>query len=201
VSAPPPVTDCTGAGPPPSASPAAFTAADILAGLKAYLGAYFGSNQLASAPGGGVENVGVSRAVTEMLLGSGVLVPALDGDGTAAGAQWVTRLFPVWPANESAAFSGLVAKGGLAVSATYDGSTASIASPVLITAAFAAAGDFANATLRSPWPTAPASDISVSCGGSAAHMEWLTVQEGPAAVPALSFLAPAGASCSVALAP
>jgi len=33
---------------------------------------------------GGVENVGVSRALTEMMLGSGVLVPTVDDSGAPA---------------------------------------------------------------------------------------------------------------------
>jgi hypothetical protein len=58
-------------------------------GLNAYLGAYFGSNQLAYAPGGGVENAGVSRPVVEMLLGTGVLEPVpARSQGVSLACQW-----------------------------------------------------------------------------------------------------------------
>ena len=60
---------------------------------------------IASAPGGGVENIGLSQAVNDMLLQS--------SNGTI-------RLFPAWPANEPAAFTTLRAKGALLVSATWD---------------------------------------------------------------------------------
>lgn len=52
-----------------------------------------GPNQLPYAPGGGIENVGISRAVNEML------VTAPTGN--------VIRLFPVWPKDEDASFSNV----------------------------------------------------------------------------------------------
>jgi hypothetical protein len=136
----------------------------------------------------------VSRAVTEFLLGSGVLVPAATAD---VPAQWVTRLFPVWPEALSASFSGLVAKGGLVVSASYNASAVAVSSPVLITAPFAGPAEFVNATLRSPWPHVPQSAVTVTCGGSTVSVVWLVVPEGNETVPALSFLLPPGSSCAV----
>ena len=87
-------------------------------GMKAYLASYFGSNLIARAPGGGVENAGVSRAVSEMLLGVGLLVPTLTANGDTAVAQWYLRLFPVWPANVSVSFSGLVGESDVPVTTT-----------------------------------------------------------------------------------
>jgi hypothetical protein len=70
-----------GRGPLP---PAALSAAQLLAGLNGYLGAYFGANHLARAPGGGVENAGLSRPVVELLLGTDVLVPTVQVGDPAA---------------------------------------------------------------------------------------------------------------------
>jgi len=60
---------------------------------------------LPSAPGGGVENIGLSQAVNDMLLQS--------SNGTM-------RLFPAWPPAEPAAFTTLRAKGAFLVSAAWD---------------------------------------------------------------------------------
>lgn len=84
--------------------PASWTAKDILDGMDDFLGHTFGSNRLAYAPGGGIENVGVTRAVNEMLV--------------QAPAGNVIELFPVWPADEPARFANLRTKGGYLVSAS-----------------------------------------------------------------------------------
>ena len=152
-----------------------------------------------AAPGGGVENAGVSRAITEMLLGSGLLVPTVRGDGSAGCSQWVTRLFPVWPANISASFSGLISKGGVAASASYNASTQTIVSPIILAAPFAGASGVVNATLRMPWPLAPISSVLVSCGGVSTPVTWITDSDGTSEVPALSFIVPRGATCGVEL--
>ena len=152
-----------------------------------------------AAPGGGVENVGVSRALTEMLVGSGVLVPALFADGSAppGGAQWVTRLFPAWPANLSASFSGLVAKGGVAVAASYNATSLAVASPVQLWTPFAT--NASNVTLRSPWQTVPRASVTAVCGGSPAALTWVSVIEGNGSALALSLLVPPNATCAVSL--
>ena len=170
-------------------APEAFAPADVLAGLNAYLGAYMGRNLLAAAPGGGVENAGVSRAVSEMLLGSALLAPA---GAAPAGAAWYARLFPAWPAAAPARFAGLVAKGGCEYAAELAAGGA-VASPVGAAAAFARAGArAANCTLRHPWPAQPRARVAVACAGAAVPVVWLSALEGGAAVDLLSFLAPSG---------
>lgn len=81
-----------------------WTAAEILDGMDAWLGNSLGNNRVAKAPGGGIENAGVSRAVQEML------VQAPGGD--------YLELFPVWPASEPASFANLRTKGGFIVTAS-----------------------------------------------------------------------------------
>jgi len=87
-----------------ASSPVSWTAKEILDGLDAFLDHSFGSNRLAYAPGGGVENVGISRAVNEMLV-------------QAPGGAYV-ELFPVWPPEEPATFTNLRTKGGFLISAS-----------------------------------------------------------------------------------
>eukprot|EP01052_Picozoa_sp_SAG31_P079362 SAG31_NODE_39006_length_291_cov_1.333333_1_plen_74_part_01 len=65
----------------------------------------FGANLLCDTGGGGIENVGMSRAVSEMLL-------------SAPSQQWI-ELFPFWPKNTPASFGGLMAKGGFRLWANY----------------------------------------------------------------------------------
>jgi hypothetical protein len=178
-----------------SPSSVALSELDIVGGIAAYMRAYFGSNQLARAPGGGVENAGISRAVADLVCGSAVLVPTISDDGAVAVAQWYVRVFPVWPANVSAAFSGFVAKGGVVVSAAFDGAAGVVASPVNVTATFAVDADAAavNCTVRHPWysaDVAAAASVAVLCGGDKVDPVWLTVMEGGVAVPAVSFKAP-----------
>ena len=49
-------------------SPDAYTPDDILAGMEAYLNTVFNPSMLPTAPGGGVEVVGMSQAVNDMLV-------------------------------------------------------------------------------------------------------------------------------------
>jgi len=174
----------------------AYSAEEVVAGLTGWLERSLGRNQLGYAPGGGVENVGVARAVSELLLGSGVLVPA-----GAGGAQWYARLFPVFNASTMgpAAFAGLVAKGGCLYSASVasggDG-PARVASPVAVAALASAAarwgGRGTNCTLLHPWQ-GQGCTVSVTCGSASARMAWVTTQQGLA----LSFLVPDNVACSV----
>lgn len=181
-----------GGGPAPAA-PASFSASDVLAGLEAWLAADFGRNQLGHAPGGGIENAGVSRAVTEMLLGSGVLVPAVTPDGQAPGARWFARLFPVWAPkdNQTASFAGLLAKGGCAYSATLLAS-GQIASPVVVSAAYPSSSSdttASNCTVLSPWPGHEA-EVAVSCGGTPVPARWIPVPDGTGTAPGLTLMVP-----------
>ena len=83
-----------------------FTAAAIVEGMNAHLSQHFGANLLTYTSGGGIENVGMSRAVNEMLV-------ACEGG--------VVQLFPAWPASEPASFYSLRVKGGFLVTADWDG--------------------------------------------------------------------------------
>jgi hypothetical protein len=82
---------------------------DMVDALEDYVAAYGANstNFLAYAPGGGVENVGLSQAVVDML----VQRPSSNG---------TIHLFPAWPADEPAAFTTLRVKGALLVSAAWD---------------------------------------------------------------------------------
>ena len=79
------------------------------------MAAYQGPNLLLYAPGGGVENTGMSQAVNDLLLQS------TDGvGGGGGGGQGHIALFPAWPEDEPAAFTSLRAKGAFLVSATWN---------------------------------------------------------------------------------
>lgn len=135
-----------------------------------------------------------------MLVGSGVLVPSLFADGSAphGGAQWVTRLFPAWPANLSASFSGLIAKGGVAVAASYNATALAVGSPVQLWTPFATSAS--NVTLRSPWQALPPASITAVCAGAPAPLTWVSVVEGNGSALALSLLMPANVTCAVSAA-
>ena len=136
-----------------------YSPSEVADGLDAFLARSFGASQLAYAPGGGIENTGMSRAVCEMLLQSYLV----DAGGARAGAgplgAYVLALFPFWPSGEAAAFWGLRAKGGFAVNASTDG--ARVAAPVAVTAQSA----FSSACLVSPWGASP---VAAACGGQPA---------------------------------
>lgn len=187
--------------------PLAWTPSDVLKGLNSYLDNYFGANLLPYAPGGGIENTGITRAVNDMLVQANRL-PAAPGGLPAAPGAYVLTLFPFWPGGEPASFQNLLAKCGFLVSAGYDNVTQSVVSPISITAAYTV-NDAATSTvaLVCPWPTAcaaaanaslnadaaPASSaaVSVSCGGSIVPVTW--------SGSVLSFAAPAGVPCTVGL--
>jgi hypothetical protein len=172
--------------------------AQVLDGLDGFLGAAWGPNLLPYAPGGGIENAGVIRAVHEMLLASarvprGNSSSSSGGSGGSGLGAYVHTLFPFWPADEPAAFSTLLAKGGFEMSAAYDNATRAVAAPVTVTAAHVW-GDAptARVSLVNPWPGA-AGGVAVHCGGGGAvPVQWAlngTV---------LSFDAPRGVVCDVA---
>ena len=106
--------------PPPPPQPAALTAADVADAFEIYIAAYSANstNFLAYAPGGGVENIGLSQGVNDMLLQS---------------SGGILHLFPAWPRNEPASFATLRAKGAYLVSASWD-PAAQTAKDVSITA-------------------------------------------------------------------
>ena len=112
------------------------TAAGLADAFETYIVAYGANstNFLAYAPGGGVENVGLSQAVNDMLLQS--------SNGTL-------RLFPAWPLAEPATFKTLRAKGAFLVSASWD-HVHGTATGVSITATVASP----RVSLASPFPEA-----------------------------------------------
>ena len=169
-----------------ASSAVAWAPSDVLDGLDAFLEASFGRNLLARAPGGGIENTGIARAVNEALLQAQPL--PRDVNGTA---RWALSLFAMWPRDEPAAFSGLLAKGGFAVSAAYDNTTQAVVSPITVVAQHTLRGAAqSRATLVAPWGAGR--DVTVHCGGILTPTTW----ESPSLV---SFDAPARVSCLVAL--
>lgn len=189
---------------------APWTPAQVLDGLGGFLAGAWGPNLLPYAPGGGIENAGIIRAVHEMLLASARVPPAARRRAGAAGSHsglcsnsgsggsglgaYVHSLFPFWPADEPASFSTLLAKGGFTFTAAYDNATRAVAPPVRVTAAHVwADAPSARLSLAHPWPGA---GVAVDCGGGGAvPVQWAlngTV---------LSFDAPSGVECTVAPAP
>ena len=146
-----------------STLPLAFTRAQVLSGLKRYLAAWMGGNQL-SRQQLTTESFGLARAVSEMLLGAGLLHPATPAPPAppppptvsvtglppretgqrngreqrppVVGARWYARLFPVWGAEDPAAFHGLLAKGGCAYTASWADGV--VQSPVTVDLSFPA---------------------------------------------------------------
>jgi hypothetical protein len=168
---------------PPNASLPGFTPAALLAGLLDWARVAVGPGNLFAWAEGGLENTGVARAINEMLVRS-VRLPD-DGGGAPA---WAIRLFPFWPVEQAATFSGLLVKGGFAVGATFDNSTASVVSPVTVTAQHVWGGaPAARAALFCSWG---AQGAVVTCGGTAAaNVQW----DGDL----LSWDAPAAVACQV----
>jgi len=178
------------------APPYAFSPMEVLAGFQAQLesscgqgGMCWGGNLLNYAPGGGVENVGMTAAINAMLLGS------------VGGLKGYLQVFPFWPATEPANFTRLLGKGGFEVSASYSPTTKSlggggvaaayVSSPVTIFSKYTLAGASATPVrLRSPWSTSAAGHI-VTCAGVQVNFTWepqtLT----------LKWAAPLGVPCEV----
>ena len=146
-------------------------------------GRLFGANALLYTDGGGVENVGVARAVDEML------VTAVGGPGGAV------QIFPFWPQTLPASFRGLLVKGGLAVSAEYNNATRSVVSPMTIRAQYTWMGAPATtARLVDPWGVGPSGGVTATCAGASVPVAW------DAAGAVLSFAAPIGIDCAVSVA-
>lgn len=162
----------------------AFSPAEVLDGLLAQLGSdcggipCWGPNLLIYAPGGGVENVGVSAAINAMLLGS------------VGGVGGYLQVFPFWPASESANFTRLLGKGGFEVSAAFDAAAGRVASPVLVTSRYSLA-ESSRVALRSPWCAATDSELAVTCGGTETAFTW------NATARTLLWDAPVGVDCEV----
>lgn len=168
----------------PQAPTFAYSPPEVLQGMTSMLAALFGPNMLAYAAGGGIENVGVSRAINDMLLGS---------VGGAAADSYL-QLFPFWPASEPASFTSLLAKGGFAVSAAWDAAGGRVSSPVSITAQYTlGAAPSSACRLSDPWGVGPSGGISVTCDGQPAVVSW------DASGSVLSFAAPARQQCLVEL--
>lgn len=143
---------------------------EILDGLDAFLAKSFGPNLLPYlyAPGGGVENMGMARAVCDMLLTTRYNV---------LGQPLV--LFGAWPATEPASFTGLVAKGGFKVTAAFKPEAG--VGPVQVVASV---GGPCTMVLPRGWS---ASHVKGVCGGKAVP---ITVDQD-----VVSFDSPAGVEC------
>jgi hypothetical protein len=177
-----------------ASAPLSWTPSQVMAGLKAFLAHSQGPSLLPYAPGGGIENTGISRAVNDMLLQS-YRVPQV-ASALNLGA-YVLSAFPFWDPTQSASFTTLLAKGGFTVSASFVGAAAggAVASPVIITARYTLLeAPSARCSILSPWADSTA--VAVSCGGA-------TIPVVPTMLPtgqtALSFDAPAGVACAVAM--
>ena len=129
--------------------PGTVTATLMADAFEGYLVAYGANstNFLAYAPGGGVENIGLSQALNDFLV--------LSSAGTI-------HLFPGWPADEPAAFATLRVKGAFLVSAAWDPAAKS-AKDVAIVATVATA----NVSLATPFGDAT-KRIKLSCTTSGA---------------------------------
>lgn len=182
-----------------------WTPSDVITGFNGYLAHYQGPNLLPYAPGGGIENIGISIAVNDMLLqanrwptagvsGSGVGLRGFAKHAASSSVDdsgYVLTLFPFWPRDQPASFTSLLAKGGFLVSAVYDNATQAV-SPVAITAAHVLSGATASVVrLVNPWPQGGA--LSVTCGGSPVPVSW--EHGGAVAV----FTAPAQVPCAVSV--
>ena len=147
----------------------------VLTGMLGYLRAYQRSNLLPYAPGGGIENAGISQAVVDMLLSSSA-TPSTPGAEPPVGmGAWVLSLFPFWPASEPASFSNLVAKGAWGVSAAFDNATQAVISPVTVQAVSpepSGSGSTRRLSLRLPWTSAQPSEVSATCGGISTPLVW-----------------------------
>jgi hypothetical protein len=175
----------------PPARAVAFSPLEVLQGLAAQMalpcpnccglkgrpcgpgGALWGENLLLYTDGGGVENIGVSRALNEMLVTS------------MGGVGGVVTLFPFWPASLPAAFGGLVVKGGFRVAAAFDNATSAVGSPFNVTA-----GGATRMRLADPWGKGA---VAVDCGGAPVDVAW----EAPGVC---AFELPLGEPCAVSLA-
>ena len=182
------------------ASPYALSPSTVLHGLEAFMDNYFGPNQLCYAPGGGIENAGMLQAISDMLFTATPNAQGPSGPPSPLG-EYTIRLFPFWPQTEPAAFENHLAKGGHLLSATWDNTTLSVASPMTITAAHglvlphrqevAGAAEALRCSLLSPWPAASPASIHVVCGGVAVAVDW--------AGAVLSFDAPLLVPCTVSV--
>jgi len=181
----------------PPARPVAFSPLEVLQGLAAQMalpcpnccglkgrpcgpgGALWGENLLLYTDGGGVENIGVARALNEMLVTS------------VGGVGGVVTLFPFWPASLPAAFGGLLVKGGFQVAAAYDNATGAVGSPFSMAAlggGGGGGGGARRARLADPWGKGA---VEVHCGGAPVAVAW----EAPGVC---AFELPLGAPCDVA---
>lgn len=170
------------------APPFAFTPTDVLNGIETQMQQYFGPNLLLYAPGGGIENIGITRAINDMLVQS------------MGGIEQPIQLFPFWPFDEPASFRNLLVKGGILVSATYDNSTQTVVSPFTITVAYTFNNNPSNyVQIISPWYGANSPDtVQVTCGGSTVPVDWFnTTVYGWNNV--FGFYGPINQSCEISL--
>jgi len=132
----------------------AWTAQNVIDGLNTFIGNYGGSNLLLYANGGGVENVGVSRAINEMLC-------------QAPEGKYI-QFFPMWPQDQSASFHTLLLQGGFLVSANYNSGSKQVEN-VQVTAAYTLnSASSSTCTILNPWS---GRNVNVVCGGNQASVK------------------------------
>jgi len=178
-------------------SPTAPTPSILKAGLRGYAKVALGRNALSIAPGGGVENAGLSRGLTDMLLFSS----PFSSSSTGIAMRWFARLFAAWGLDEDAQFDGLIAKGGCEFSAQIKGG---VISPLVnVSALYLLPSDingFGNCSMANPWSNTTTSNVTVMCGGKSVTSVWLNVlAAGGGTESVLSFFAPQAVGCTVEL--
>jgi len=133
-----------------------WTPQDVINGLNTFIKNYFGPNLLLYANGGGIENVGVSRAINEML------VQAPDGK--------YIQFFPFWPSDQAASFHTLLVKGGFLVSAAYNSNTHQVEN-IEITSTYTLPSTATSmpCTILNPYSS---KNINVNCNGNNVSVQW-----------------------------
>jgi hypothetical protein len=131
-------------------SAVAWTPDDVIQELRGYLNVYFGGNLLPYAPGGGVENVGITRAINDMLVRT-----VFYGTPEA-----FVQLFPFWSRSVSVAFTGLVVKGAVVVDASFDNAKQSVVNGSVVIRTLL---DRAiTVRIQVPWPSDTITDLACS---------------------------------------
>ena len=165
---------------------AGWSADEIVEGLNAFLNRTFGQSFVAYTSAGGIENVGVTRAINEMLLASG----ELPQSSPSSPPLFALELFAVWPKAEPAAFRALRGKGGFVVSASFRPNVG-VESPVTI---HSLAGERCALVVPTGWSSAEgALSVRVVCDGATLATTTIATTRGEAVV----FTAPRGATCTV----
>jgi len=128
-----------------------WTPQNLIDGLNSFINNYGGPNLLLYAPGGGVENVGISRAINDMLC-------------QAPQGKYLI-FFPMWPQDQSASFHTLLLQGGFLVSASYNSGTKQVENVEVTATYILNNGTSSTCSILNPWN---GRNVNVVCGGNQA---------------------------------